>query len=59
MISLGGGLPSAEYFPFDKISIESPSPAQFSNQENIESGCLMTTTKHDVVDKTSEFGMLG
>ncbi|KAI5283861.1 Aromatic/aminoadipate aminotransferase 1, partial [Ascosphaera acerosa] len=43
MISLAGGLPSSEYFPFDSISISHPAAPDFSSTSHA------TATKTDIV----------
>ncbi|KAI9813150.1 MAG: Aromatic/aminoadipate aminotransferase 1 [Pycnora praestabilis] len=47
MISLGGGLPSSDYFPLEELHIKVPSVGHFSEQETRESGILMKIGKHD------------
>ncbi|KAK2749227.1 Aromatic/aminoadipate aminotransferase 1 [Myotisia sp. PD_48] len=56
LISLGGGLPSSEYFPFENITIKSRSPAQFSDRTT-EPELVLSSTKHDIQDGTSEFDL--
>ncbi|EZF64316.1 hypothetical protein H112_03400, partial [Trichophyton rubrum D6] len=57
VISLGGGLPSQEYFPFHEISVKAPSPRQFADPAPANPECVFSSTKHDVVDGTSEFDL--
>lgn len=51
LISLGGGLPCTEYFPFDSISMKLPVPPHFTEQAVKESGKTVTIGKHDVSEK--------
>jgi aromatic amino acid aminotransferase I len=48
LISLGGGLPSSDYFPFEHISVKVPIPPQFSEAETAESGDRRTAGKYDI-----------
>ncbi|KAI9879971.1 MAG: Aromatic/aminoadipate aminotransferase 1, partial [Pleopsidium flavum] len=50
LISLGGGLPSSEYFPIESIDIKVPIPGHFSEQETKESGVILHTGKHDFAE---------
>lgn len=56
LISLGGGLPSPEYFPFEELDIKVPTPPGFSPEATRESGTLLKTGKHDIRDGTSLYG---
>ncbi|SLM40106.1 aromatic aminotransferase [Lasallia pustulata] len=53
LISLGGGLPSSENFPFERMDIKVPLPPHFSEQETKESGVVSTTGKYDVSEGKS------
>ena len=55
MISLGGGLPSSENFPFDTLSAKVPSPSRFSEAETRESGTIIQAGKHDLETGASIF----
>jgi len=55
MISLGGGLPSSEYFPFDEMSIKVPALGQFSEKETHEEGTVLTAGKFDLEQEKSLF----
>lgn len=55
IISLGGGLPSSEYFPFENISIKSPAVGKFSESETHDSGVVLTAGKHDLAEGNSIF----
>ncbi|KAK3942702.1 PLP-dependent transferase [Diplogelasinospora grovesii] len=50
LISLGGGLPCAEYFPFDSISLKVPRAPNFSEQAAHEHGETVTIGKYDIRD---------
>ncbi|KAK3719059.1 Aromatic/aminoadipate aminotransferase 1 [Vermiconidia calcicola] len=55
LISLGGGLPSSEYFPFDEVSIKVPQNGQFSEKATHEHGKVVTAGKHDLAEDKSLF----
>lgn len=55
LISLGGGLPSSEYFPFEELSVKVPVVGHFSEQETRESGVVITAGKHDLANDKSIF----
>ncbi|KAH8705212.1 putative aromatic aminotransferase Aro8 [Talaromyces proteolyticus] len=57
MISLGGGLPSSENFPFEEISMKIPSPPGFSEEETRVSGRTVTAHKHDIREGRSLFDL--
>lgn len=48
LISLGGGLPSSEYFPIEKIDFKMPQRGHFSEKETEESGVTVSIGKHDI-----------
>lgn len=48
LISLGGGLPCAENFPFESISMKVPSVGHFSEEETSACGDVVTMGKYDV-----------
>ncbi|KAG6041565.1 hypothetical protein E4U41_003581 [Claviceps citrina] len=50
IISLGGGLPSSETFPFAEISMKVPVAPHFSEQETEERGQTVTIGKYDARD---------
>lgn len=58
MISLGGGLPSSENFPFQEMSLKVPKAPGFSEEETRVSGTTITAGKHDIKDGKSLFGMI-
>jgi aromatic amino acid aminotransferase I / 2-aminoadipate transaminase len=57
LISLGGGLPSSDYFPFEHISVKVPSAPHFSEQETFETGVVQTAGKHDIREGTSLYDL--
>ncbi|KAG5982247.1 hypothetical protein E4U55_002163 [Claviceps digitariae] len=50
LISLGGGLPSSETFPFAEIGIKVPVAPHFSEQDTSERGQTVAIGKYDVRD---------
>ncbi|CAN8099461.1 unnamed protein product [Discula destructiva] len=52
LISLGGGVPCPEYFPFDSISMKVPVSPNFTEEATKESGKTVTIGKHDVKEKS-------
>lgn len=52
MISLGGGLPSSEYFPFEQLSAKVPEPGSF---ESKSAYATISAGKHDLADGISDF----
>ena len=57
LISLGGGLPSSDYFPFEQISIKVPVPPQFSEAETADSGEIRTAGKYDIREGKSLYDL--
>ncbi|KAH7124002.1 aromatic amino acid aminotransferase 1 [Dendryphion nanum] len=55
IISLGGGLPSSEYFPFEELSVKVPAIGQFSPSQTKESGTVITAGRHDLAEGKSIF----
>ncbi|KAF2155742.1 aromatic amino acid aminotransferase 1 [Myriangium duriaei CBS 260.36] len=55
IISLGGGLPSSEYFPFDEMSLKLPTGQKFSAHDIHTGGTTVTAGKHDLSEGTSLF----
>lgn len=55
IISLGGGLPSSEYFPFEELSVKVPAKGKFSEAETKESGVVLTAGKHDLANMKSTY----
>lgn len=55
LISLGGGLPSSEYFPFDKLSFKVPGVRSSSEPSGEIPGSVVTAGKHDQAEDKSVF----
>ena len=53
LISLGGGLPSSEYFPFDSLSAKVPTPPYWTEAETHTSGTTLVAGKHDLAYEKS------
>lgn len=58
LISLGGGLPSSQYFPLEHIDIKVPVPPHFSEQETKEFGVVKRIGKQDIAEGKSIYGTL-
>lgn len=56
MISLGGGLPSHEYFPIQHLDIKVPNPPGFSPEATEKSGAVLHSGKHDIQEGKSLYG---
>ncbi|PSR99395.1 pyridoxal phosphate-dependent transferase [Coniella lustricola] len=50
LISLGGGLPCPEYFPFENISMKVPVSPDFSEELTKTTGKSLTIGKHDTTE---------
>ncbi|KAJ5513611.1 Pyridoxal phosphate-dependent transferase major region subdomain 2 [Penicillium fimorum] len=57
LISLGGGLPSPEYFPFEHLDIKVPTAPGFSPEATRESGTVIRAGKHDIQEGTSTYDL--
>lgn len=57
LISLGGGLPSSETFPFEEMAVKVPRAPAFSEEETRVSGTTVTAHKHDIREGKSLYGM--
>ncbi|KAF3907096.1 hypothetical protein ABW21_db0202306 [Orbilia brochopaga] len=57
MISLGGGLPSSAYFPFDHVSVGVPRGDLFSESDIHEYAHNVTIGKHDMKDGRSAYDL--
>lgn len=58
IISLGGGVPCPEYFPFDSLSIKVPVPPHFTEQGTKHTGQTVTIGKHDATElPTAEYDL--
>lgn len=58
LISLGGGLPSSEYFPFEQLDIKIPTGPFFSDDVAKRSEIVQTVGKHDIAEGKSIYGIL-
>jgi len=52
MISLGGGLPSSEYFPFEELSAKVPVPGAFDDHSR---HTVLSAGKHDLAQGKSDY----
>jgi aromatic amino acid aminotransferase I len=57
LISLGGGLPCPENFPFEEINMKVPKPPQFSEQETRENGQMVHAGKYDASEGKSVYDL--
>ncbi|KAL4992341.1 pyridoxal phosphate-dependent transferase [Aspergillus falconensis] len=57
LISLGGGLPSPEYFPFEELSFKVPTPPGFSPEATRQSGTTLVAGKHDIREGKSLYDL--
>ncbi|KAK6363108.1 Aromatic/aminoadipate aminotransferase 1 [Orbilia blumenaviensis] len=57
MISLGGGLPSSAYFPFDHVSVGVPGDNLFSETDIHEYAQKVTIGKHDMKEGKSAYDL--
>ncbi|KAF2146858.1 uncharacterized protein K452DRAFT_283059 [Aplosporella prunicola CBS 121167] len=55
IISLGGGLPSSEYFPFDSLDLTVPTVGKYSEAEVHAEGARLHAGKHDLAQDKSIF----
>lgn len=56
LISLGGGLPSSDYFPIERLAIKVPSVPNFSEEDTRVSGKMLEVGKHDVSEGIGAYG---
>ncbi|CAL5868135.1 uncharacterized protein PFLUO_LOCUS2359 [Penicillium psychrofluorescens] len=57
LISLGGGLPSPEYFPFEHLDIKVPTPPGFSPEATQKTGEVLRAGKHDIQEGKSLYDL--
>lgn len=57
LISLGGGLPSSEVFPFAELEFKVPVAPNFSEKDTIERGQKVTIGKYDVRDRGGTYDL--
>lgn len=55
LLSLGGGLPSSKYFPFSKLSFQTPTILQLTGATGEDDEQTVTIGKDDVLEGTSEY----
>lgn len=53
LISLGGGLPSSQYFPFESMDVRVPAPPNFTEEQTKTSGQNLHMGKHDYAEGKS------
>ena len=57
MLSLGGGLPSSQYFPIDFIDYKFPQAPQFTEQDTKENGVVKRVGKYDIAEGKGLYGL--
>jgi len=57
LISLGGGLPSSEVFPFAELGFKVPVAPKFSEKDTEEAGQTVTIGKYDVRDRGGTYDL--
>lgn len=57
LVSLGGGLPSSQLFPFAELAIKVPAPPCFSEEETLERGQTVSVGKYDVRDRDAAYDL--
>ena len=57
MISLGGGLPSSQYFPFEEVTVKVPSAPHFSEEETRALGVIKRIGKYDIADGKGKYDL--
>lgn len=57
MVSLGGGLPSADYFPIESLDVKVPTVPDFSPEATRKTGTTLHAGKHDISEGKSLYGM--
>jgi aromatic amino acid aminotransferase I / 2-aminoadipate transaminase len=57
MISLGGGLPSSEYFPFAELNMQVPQAPHFSEKDTLEHGMNVRIGKYDVAERDATYDL--
>ncbi|KAF2723299.1 PLP-dependent transferase [Polychaeton citri CBS 116435] len=55
LISLGGGLPSSEYFPFGEVDFKLPTIGKYSEEDVRKHGVTVRSGKHDIAEDISAF----
>ena len=57
LVSLGGGLPSSQYFPIEHIDVKFPSVPHFSEEETEALGVIKRIGKQDIADGNSIYDL--
>ncbi|PHH73296.1 hypothetical protein CDD80_3914 [Ophiocordyceps camponoti-rufipedis] len=57
LVSLGGGLPSSELFPFAELAVRVPVAPGFSEKDTLEKGQTLTIGKYDVRDRDATYDL--
>jgi aromatic amino acid aminotransferase I / 2-aminoadipate transaminase len=57
LISLGGGLPSPQYFPVESMNFKVPKPPGFSEDETSKSGVTTGVRKYDIRDRNGTYDL--
>ncbi|EHK22741.1 uncharacterized protein TRIVIDRAFT_28899 [Trichoderma virens Gv29-8] len=57
VISLGGGIPLSDYFPFEEVILRPSSLDNLNDGEKTSSQTTLHATKHDIADGTSEYDL--
>ncbi|RMZ81229.1 hypothetical protein DV737_g2660, partial [Chaetothyriales sp. CBS 132003] len=57
VISLCGGLPSSDYFPFHNMSLQMPVSPGFSESDTTLTGQTLTAGKHDILEHKSLYDL--
>ncbi|KAM4059411.1 aminotransferase class I and II domain-containing protein [Hirsutella rhossiliensis] len=57
LVSLGGGLPSSELFPFAQLAMKVPTAPCFSEKDTLERGQTITIGKYDVRDRDATYDL--
>ena len=57
LISLGGGLPSSDYFPLQEMELKVSRPPGGAQESSAQSSLLIHANKHDIAQGKSLFGM--
>ena len=57
VINLGGGLPSSQYFPFERLDVKVARAPHFSEQDTLDSGVVKSIGKHDAAEGKGNYGL--
>ena len=56
IISLGGGLPSSQYFPYESIDVKVPQAPHFTERDTKENGIVKRIGKYDIAEGKGLYG---